>query len=78
MTIENKEAKIEYVIKNWKKKTVPEMAIELKVAPDTISQWVTRLRKLGVDISQKRRPIKWDYLQKKYAKKNNQRYEKQT
>lgn len=69
MTTENKEAKVEYVIKNWNKESVAEMAVKLKVAPDTISQWVTRLRKLGVNLPHKRRPIKWDYLQKKYAKK---------
>lgn len=69
MTTKNKNEQIEYIIQNWNKKSVKEMTAKLKVSRSLISQWVTRLRRLGVDLPRKNASIDWDYLQKKYAKK---------
>lgn len=66
----NKTEKVEWIIKNWNKMSIIQMSNELKVAPLTISQWATRLRKKGVKLSYKRQEkIRWDYLQEKYSNK---------
>ena len=66
--------KVEFVINNWDKPT-KELQDILEVSPYTISKWVIKLRKKGINLKRKmttkKANIDWDYLQKKYKNQSN-------
>ena len=57
LTLKEKVAAIKFIVANWGKMTPKQMAENTKYKVGTITAWVSRLRKSGVDLPKRGRSL---------------------